>query len=202
VAAIEQAMALNKQALAEYTWHEKQTISVKGEVKKQQAFEVQHGPDGQPMKTQLSVSPPAQNSGGGRPHQEAVEKTTDEFEQYAQQIALLAQSYTKPDSQALLLAYRQGNVTLESQGIPGQFQLLVANYIKPNDSVSLVFSEAQKAVQSLRISSYIDHPQNIVTISVQFSKLPDGTNHISNMLVNGVSKQLTIATQNSDYQKM
>jgi len=202
VDAIKHAAALNKLALSEYRWREQQTIRIRGEVRQQQVFQVQQAPDGQLTKTPLSASPTAQNSGESRPREAVVEKATDEFERYAQQIVLLAQSYVQLDPQALLLAYRRGNVTLESQGIPGQFQLIVANYIRPNDSVSLVFSEAQRAIQSLRILSYIDDPQNIVTISAQFNRLPDGTNHVSNMLVNGVSKQLTVAIQNSDYQKM
>jgi len=41
-----------------------------------------------------------------------------------------------------------------------------------------------------------------VTIGVQFSKLPDGTNHVSTSNIDGVSKQLTVAVQNSNYQKM
>jgi hypothetical protein len=202
VDAIKNAAALNRLALAEYKWREQQTIRIRGEVRKQQIFQVQQAPDGQLTKTQLSASPTVQNSEERRPREAAGEKATDEFEQYAQQIVLLAQSYIQLDAQALLFAYRRGNVTLESQGIPGQFQLMVANYIRPNDSVSLVFSEAQQAIQSLRILSYIADPQNIVTISAQFNRLPDGTNHVSNILVNGVSKQLTVAIQNSDYQKM
>ena len=38
-----------------------------------------------------------------------------------------------------------------------------------------------------------------MTLSVQFSSLPDGTNHVSMMVLNGVSKQLNIAIQNSNY---
>ena len=50
-AQIKEAMAANKQALSHYTWQEQQTVSIKGEVKKQQLFQVQNGPDGKPQKT-------------------------------------------------------------------------------------------------------------------------------------------------------
>jgi len=39
-----------------------------------------------------------------------------------------------------------------------------------------------------------------VTIAAQFAKLPDGTNHVTGTQINGVSKQLTVVTQNSNYQ--
>ncbi len=203
LAEIRQAAALNKQALARYTWQEQETISIKGEVKKQKLFQVRMTPDGQPQKTPLD---PQQSSSldNGRPglRQSLVEKNTEEYREYAQQIEALAQSYTQPDPQRLQQAYQRGNVTLGSEGIPGKVQLMFANYVKPNDSVSLVFNQAERSIQSLRISSYLDSPNDAVTISVQYSKLPDGTNHVSSMLVNGVSKQLTVATQTLDYQKM
>ena len=40
LAAVKEAAAKNKQALAQYAWTEKQTISLKGEVKKETVYEV------------------------------------------------------------------------------------------------------------------------------------------------------------------
>ncbi|MFZ3378473.1 MAG: hypothetical protein WA193_02470, partial [Candidatus Acidiferrales bacterium] len=60
----------------------------------------------------------------------------------------------------------------------------------------------QQAIQSLQISSYLDDPQDAVTISAQYAQLPNGPNHVASMIVNGVSKQLTVQMQNSNYQKM
>jgi len=199
---IKQAAAANKQALAQYTWQEQQTISIKGEIKKQELYQVQMGPDGKPQKTPIGPQQPPPSPSGGRLKQRIVEKKKEEFQDYAHQIAALAQSYTQPDPQALQQAFQQGNLTLGSAGAPGEVQLLIKSYVKPNDSVQLVFSQAQKAIQSLQISSYLSDPKDAVTIGVQFSKLPDGTNHVSTSNIDGVSKQLTVAVQNSNYQKM
>jgi hypothetical protein len=203
LAEVKQAAAQNKQALAHYTWQEQQTVSIKGEVKKQEMFQVQMGPDGKPQKTPMDPQQPA--SSEGRKHglkHHVVEKKTEEFKDYAQQIAALASSYATPDPQKLQEAYQSGNLTIGSGGAPGEVKLLIKNYLKPNDSVTMVFNRAQKGIQSLQIASYLDSPSDAVTISAQFSKLPDGTNHVSSMTVNGVSKQLTVAVQNSNYQKM
>ncbi|MGC2546142.1 MAG: hypothetical protein WA426_09885, partial [Silvibacterium sp.] len=72
--------------------------------------------------------------------------------------------------------------------------------IKPNDSVTLVFNRQQKAIQSVRVATYLDDPSDAVTIAAQFAKLPNGINHVSSTQINGVSKQLTVVTQNSNYQ--
>ena len=202
VTQIKESMAANKQALAKYTWQEQQTISLKGEVKKQQSFQVQIGPDGKPQKTPLGPPPQQAQPSGGRLKRHVVEKKTDEFQEYAQQIAALAHSYTTPEPGQLQQAYQQGNVSLSSAGAPGQIELVIHNYVKPGDTVTMVFNTADKALQTIQISSYLNDQNDAVTISAQFAKLVDGTNHVSNMLINGVSKQLTVNIQNTNYQPL
>jgi hypothetical protein len=203
VAELKQAAALNKQALAQYTWQEQQTISIKGEVKKQKQYLVRLGPDGKPNKTE--IDPQDQSSGEGRKHglkHHVVEKKKEEFEDYAKQIGALAQSYAHPDPEKLQQLYQQGSITLGPAGAPGTFQLVIRDYLKQGDSLTVVFDHAQKALESIQVASYLDSPQDAVTLSAQFTRVPGGPSHVSNMLVNGVSKQLTVAMQNSNYQRI
>jgi hypothetical protein len=196
---IKQASAANKAALAHYTWQEQQTISIKGEVKKQQIFQVIVGPNGQQQKTQVGGSQAAPPS-GGRLKQRVIQKKTGEFKDYGEQIGDLAKQYTQPDPGRLQAAFQAGNVSLVPGGGGGEVKLVIKNYVKLNDSVTLVFNRQQKAIQSIQVSTYLDDPKDAVTIAARFSKLPDGTNHVASTQVNGVSKQLTVVTQNSTYQ--
>jgi hypothetical protein len=41
-----------------------------------------------------------------------------------------------------------------------------------------------------------------MNLDVTFSALPDGTNHVATTKIDGVKKELVVATQNSDYQKL
>ena len=68
--------------------------------------------------------------------------------------------------------------------------------------MTLIFDKAQKQLLSLQIASYMDDPKDAMTLTVEFSRLPDGTNHVSNVVMDGVSKQLNIATQNANYQHL
>ena len=201
-AQIKEAMAANKQALSHYTWQEQQTVSIKGEVKKQQLFQVQNGPDGKPQKTLVGPPPEQQEPSGGRLKRHVVEKKKEEFKDYAQQIAELAQSYAQPEPGRLQQAFAQGNAMLGSGGAPGEIKLVIHNYVKPNDTVTMTFNTAENAIQGLEIASYLDDPKDAVNITAQFARLPDGTNHVANMLVNGVSKELTVNIENSNYQKL
>jgi hypothetical protein len=203
---LKEAMGRNKQALAQYTWVEQDTISLKGEQKKQEHFQVRLGPDGKPQKTPLdSPGQPAAQSGGrgGRLKAHVVEKKKEEYKDYADQIKALIQQYLPPDKDAIEQAHQKGNIALSPQpGADGQYRLVISNYVKQGDNMTLVVSKAQKNLVSLSIATYLDDPKDAVNVTVQFSPIPGGPNHVSTQKIEGVSKQLTIAIQNSNYQKI
>lgn len=207
IAEVKEAAAQNKQALAQFTWQEQLTISLKGQQKKQEHFQVRLGPDGKPQKT--SLDPPAQpssDSGGGRRgrlKEHVIEKKTDEYKDYADQIKALIEQYVPPDKDKLQQAFAQGNVTLGTEpDSSGEYSLVISNYVKPGDKMSLVINKQQKNLSSISITSYLDNPKDAVEVSVQFASMPGGPNHVSTETINGVSKQLTIAIQNSNYQRL
>ena len=200
VAALRQSISANKQAIAQYTWQELETISVKGDVKDTKTYQVQMGPDGQAQKTEVSNDPAQQSGREGRLKKRVVTHVQDEYQQYGEQIAALAKQYAPPSSQKLQAAYKAGNVSLDLGGGAGTVSLVVKNYIKPNDSLTVVFNEAAKKIESVRVATYLDDPKDAVTIAAQFAQIPGGPNHVASTLVDGVSKQLTVSTQNSNYQ--
>jgi hypothetical protein len=115
----------------------------------------------------------------------------------------LAQQYLPPSKERLQQAYEQGNVTLgPAAGAPNEIQLIIRNYLKPQDSLTLVFDRAQKGLVRIQIASYMDGPKDKMNLTVQYNRLPDGSNQISNLVIDGVSKQMNVATQNSDYQHL
>ncbi|HEY6270937.1 MAG TPA: hypothetical protein VIX19_02965 [Terriglobales bacterium] len=201
LAEVKQATAENKQALSHYAWQQQETIAVKGNVKDTKTFQVHLGPDGKPQKVEMENVP--QSSGPDRGIKGRIkEKKTEEYKEYGQQIGALAQQYAAPDPERLQQAYQQGNLMLAAGGMPGEVKMVIKNYVKPNDQVTLIFNRQAKAIQSMQIQSYLDDPKDAVTIAAQYSRLPDGTNHVSTMQINGVKKDLLITTENSNYQRM
>ena len=200
---IKQATAQNKKSLAQYTWVEQVTISLKGTQKKQERFQVVLWPDGTPEETSLD-QPAFLDSGGIGSHmRKRVEKKKEEFEEYADQIKSLIRQYVPPDKDMLQQAYQRGNIMMGPHARPpGEFRLAISNYIKQGDNMTLVIDEAQKDLVSVSIATYIDEPSDEVTVSAQFTGIPGGPHHVSSETINGVKKQLTIVIQNSDYQKL
>src|SRR5580698_2206217 len=196
VADLKEAMAKNKQALAQYTWNEQVTISLKGEQKKQEHFQVRLGPDGKPQKTSLDppAQPAAQSGGrGGRLKEHVVAKKKEEYKDYADQIKALIQQYVPPDKDAIEQARQKGNISLSPQAdTPGQYKLVITNYVKQGDNMTLVVDKTTQSLVSLSIATYLNDPKDAVTVSSQFSAIPGGPNHVASQTINGVSKQLTI----------
>ncbi len=132
-----------------------------------------------------------------------IAKKKEEYEDYADQMKALAQQYVPPRGTLLQQAYQKGNVSMSPQaGNPNQVQLVVKNYLKPQDSLTLVFDKARKALVQVQVASYMSDPKDAMNLTVQFSPLPDGSSQVSNIVMDGVSKQLNIAVQNSNYQHL
>jgi hypothetical protein len=210
LAALKESSAANKKALATYTWQEQDTISLKGEVKKQESYQVRMGPDGKPQKTPLNAAPaqqpqtaePSGGRRGGRLKEKVVENKKEEYKEYADKIKELAASYAAMDPAKLQQAAQSGNLKLGPGATADEVQLAITNYLKPNDAMTISIDKAAKAIQSIQIASYLDSPSDAVKIALQFAKLPDGTNYTSSTTLDGVSKQLNVKVVNSNYTKI
>jgi hypothetical protein len=203
VTELKESAAKNKQALARYTWTERVTISLKGQQRKQERFQVRMGPDGKPIKTPIDAPAQDQSARGGRLRQRIVEKKKEEFEDYAQSMKDLAQQYIPPEKDLIQEAYSKGNVAITPEaGGPGRIQFAIHDYIRKGDSVTIIFDKDQKQLVSISIHSWIDDPTDVMNLSVRFDKLPDGPSHASGATIEGVRKQLTVVTQNDNYRKL
>jgi hypothetical protein len=200
LAEVKESAAKNKQELSHYSWQEQQTIAIKGDVKDTKTYQVHVGPDGKPQKVEAENMP---TSSGGREHglaHHVKEKKGEEYKEYGKQIAALAQQYSQPDPQKLQQAFQQGNIMVGSGG-PGEVKMVISNYVKPNDTMTLIFNQQAKAIQSINVATYLNDTKDAVQIGAQFSQLPDGTNHVASTQTKGVSKDLLVTTENSNYQK-
>jgi hypothetical protein len=200
VAALKEAAAANKQAMSHFTWVQQETVALKGEVKKQEVFQVRMGPDGKPQKTPMDAGaqPQSGKERGLKGH--IKEKKLGELEDYAKSLGALAQQYMQPEPGRIQEAAQAGNVLTGPAAVPGATQLVVSNYIKQGDKVTFVFDQQQKSLRSINVNSYLQDPKDKATISVEFAQIPNGPTHASTVIVNGESKQLTITMRNSDYQ--
>jgi hypothetical protein len=163
-----QAMAQNKEALAQYTWIEQVTISLKGEEEKQEHFQVRLGPDGKPQKT--SLDPPADNQPEGGRLKKHRREEKGGIQRLRRSDDSLGSAVCSARQGSAAAGLSTGKHHDGSGG--GEFQchkLVIKNYLKQGDSMTLIFDKAQKELLQVQIASYMDDPKDAMNLTVQFT---------------------------------
>ena len=213
IAALKESLAANQAALKQDSWMETTTISMKGEVKKQEQKQCYYGADGKVQKTPLAgAAQPApkkeeeqarggrRGGGGGRVKEAVIENKVEELKDYMERVAALVHEYVPPDPQKLQAAQAAGHLTVQPS--PGGIVMLQAkDYVKPGDSLSIGFDSALK-LSSYTSTSYVEKPkEDDVTLAVTFGKLPDGTAFPQQVLLDVKAKQIQVKVTNSGHKK-
>jgi type II secretory pathway pseudopilin PulG len=203
LAAVKQSIAANQQRLHHYQWVETQQLTLKGDAKPAKQQLCSYGPNGQVQKVPIGQPPPQQQQSGRqrRLKEHVVEKKTEEMQDYMGQVKSILALYVPPDPQRMEKAFKAGNASLNPGG-SGVAQLVFKNYAQPGDQMTVSFDTAAKKVQQVNVNTYLDEPKDVVTLSLQFASLPDGTNYVQQSVLNATAKQLQVTTTNSDYSKL
>jgi hypothetical protein len=197
-ATVKENVARNQAALQQYTWTEYVQVSLKGEVKNTKVQQCRYGPDGQIQKTELQASPQSEKHGlRGK----IAEHKKHELQDYMERASALIHNYVPPSAERMQQAFQAGNASVGMSG-PGMIQLQFKDYLKPGDMMTIRFDPATKAVRALTVNSYLDDPKDIVTLHVDFQKLPDGTNHPATTILDAPAKNLQVKTENTNYQRI
>ena len=85
---------------------------------------------------------------------------------------------------------------------PGHAALTFASYAKPNDALTLTFDTAVKALQQIAVSTWLDAPDNAVTLNVTMAALPDGTSHPATVVLGIPKSNIEVRVTKSDFQKV
>lgn len=198
--AMKQAAAANKQRLMQYQWIETSQITLKGEQKPEKVYQCSYGPGGQVQKIPMGAqqAPPQQKGIRGR----IVEKKTEEMKDYMQQVQSLLSLYVPPNPELMQQAFQKKDVSIDKTMGNSGVQLVFRNYAKQGDQMTIGFDPMNKKITTLNVNTYMDNPQDAVTLAVQMATLPDGTSYPAMTTLNATQKQIQVATRNSNYAKL
>jgi len=198
LAAVKQSTAENQQKLHQYQWTETTQLTLKGDPKPPSQAMCQYGPDGKVQKTPMSAPPPPPS--GGRMKQKAIANKKEEMKDYMGQVKVLLSQYVPPDPQRMQQAFEGGKASLNPNPGTGVAAIVFKDYALPGDQMTVSFSTAAKKISSVNVNTYLDDPKDVVTLAVQFSSLPDGTNYVQQTVLDATAKKLQVTTTNSNYQ--
>jgi hypothetical protein len=206
VAALKQTMQKGMDLARKYEWVETTTILMKGEEKSKKQNRCYYGADGKVQK--ISLYQPQQQaqdqeggrSGrrGGRVKEKVVENKKDEMKDYMEKAAALIHSYVPPNPAQIQAAQDAGRVAANPQP-GGKVSLVISQYLKPGDSLTIDMDTAANKVLSLGVNSYLDTKEDVVTLAAQMSSLPDGAIYASQTTLEAKAKNITVVVQNSGH---
>jgi hypothetical protein len=195
-AALKQSAAANQQKLHKYQWTEIQQVTYKGEQKPQQQFMCQYGPDGKVQKYPMGPQP---QPSGGKLKQRMIQKKKDEMEQYMGQVKSLLAAYVPPNPAKMQQSAQAGKVALSRDASAGLVNFTFKDYVQPGDQMVVAFDTTAKKIANLNINTYMGQEKDAVTLMVDFSSLPDGTNYAEKTMLDVKAKQIVVTTINTNY---
>jgi hypothetical protein len=200
LAAVKQSAAENQKKLHQYQWVETVQLKLNGDTKPGSQSKCQYGPDGKVQKT--PIGPPPQAPRGSSLKQRIIAKKRGQIRIYMIQVRTLLAMYVPPSSQRMQQALQAGRVSLDPTAGTGVTQILFDDYALPGDQLTISFNTAEKRITALNVDTYLDDPNDTVSLAVQFASLPDSTNYVQQSVVNAMAKKLQVTTTSSNYQML
>lgn len=200
VAAIKQSVTENQQKLHKYQWMETTQLTLNGDAKPPTQSMCQYGPNGTVQKTPMSPPPPPPS--GGRMKQRIIEKKTAEMKDYMGQVKTLLAQYVPPNPQKMQQALQAGKASLNPSPDSGTTSIVFKDYALEGDQMTLTFNTAAKKISAINVNTYMDNPQDKVTLAVKFASLPDSTNYVQQSVLDATAKKLVVTTTNANYQPL
>lgn len=200
LAAIKASAAENHNKLLHYTWTETTEVTVDGRTVPSKVSNCRYGPDGKIHKTPVAGTSPSQTHNEGMLRKRIIERKKAAIEAYMAQVRQVIQHYVPPNPDSLQQAVEQKKVSFTH--VNGFAGLEFKDYALKGDVMTLGFDSAAKQIRSLTVHSYVDTPQDSVTLSMDFTNLPDGTNHPSRSVLDAPGRGIHVVTTNSNYRKL
>jgi hypothetical protein len=198
LAAAKESAARNQRALRSYSWLEKVELRLKGEVKSTKVDSCRYGPDGKVQKTPVVEPPPPQKKRGLRG--KIAAKKTGEMKEELEAAVALVQQYLPPSPDLMQVVMNAGTASIAQAG-PGRAALKFPGYAKANDALTLTFDSTVKSLQQVDVTTWLDEPDNAVTLRVAMSVLPDGTSYPGTVTLAIPKQKIEVRITKSNYQK-
>jgi len=205
VAALKQSLQQGMAKIRQYEWVETTIISLKGEEKSRKQNRCYYGADGKVQKTSLDQAPPpdqAKASGGGRRggrmKEKVVENKKDEMKDYMERAGALIHRYVPPNPAQIQAAKDAGRIATNPQP-GGKARLVISQYLQAGDSLTIDLDPATNRLLGLGVNTYLDKPDEPVTLAVQMNTLPDGAVYAAQTTLEAKAKNITVVVQNSGH---
>ncbi len=209
VAALKQNLAESQKKLRQYEWIETTAISLKGEEKSRKQQRVYYGADGKLTKVPMGEPKPAAapsgggggRRGGGRIKENIIENKIDDMVEYMEKAGALIDQYVPPDPAQIQKAKDAKNLTVAPQP-DGKVRLAFKDYVQPKDMMNIDVDAKAALLSALNVATYLEKPEDTVTLDVRFATLTDGTSYTSQTTLEAKAKNIRVVIGNSGHRPL
>ena len=103
-----------------------------------------------------------------------------------------------PAPERIQAAKDAGLITVTPQA-GGPVHLVIAQYLQPGDSLALDLESAAGGLRALHVQTWLDKPEDVVTLAVQMNTLADGALYAAQTTLDAKAKNITVVIQNSGH---
>jgi len=201
IAAFADEQARNKAALLEYTWQQQEIILIKDRFESQRLFQVEVGNDGRMEK--MASDLPEETSSSSQKEERGMrewvmQKKKRAVQEYARELQGLAEAYVEASPDLLRSAYDRHDLSMKPAA-RGSRQMLIRNYLKPDDTATLTFDEKTNELQSIDATSYMTSAKGPIEIHAKFSKIQNGPDHIDEIRALDPKKKISVLVRHLEY---
>jgi hypothetical protein len=200
IQSLQQAAAQNEQKLRQYQWIETVTITLNGTPRPPKQSICRYTPYGTVTKT--PIGPPQQppQPSGGPFRRQIEERKIAEAEQELAAVRELTAMYLPLNPGVLKQALHTRRIDLEHEPTGGN-ALVINDYAKPGDRLSLDLDTATLQLRRITVRSYFVYASDVYAASVQFSVLGDGAVYPAITTIEAPAKRLSITTVSSSFSR-
>ena len=192
--AIAAGIKVNQEALRGYSWQSRVSLSVDGEQKKVDLFQVRYDSDDQLQKTRVGGEADSKKVRGPI-RKQAVKKKKKEAGEFAEEIKDLLAKYTEPASlqKAIASAFAKTE--------DGLFKLQAQDVVVNGDSILIEVVQTTKQPVSITVETAVE--DGPVVLNIMFQKLADGTNYVAQSTIDSTfeKKKIEVVTENFSHVK-
>ena len=200
VQALRESLAYSKEQLRTYEWIETTVVKKDGAEKVRMQKQVYYGADGVLQKVPISTEKKEGKKKRGLRGKIADNKK-QEVTGYMQAAIDTVKLYVPPDPARLKASAQSGKVSFSPIEPGKRVRLDFRDYEKPGDVVGVELDVVNSRLLGLSVNSYIENPNDAVTLNGQFRTLADGATYPAQVLLNAPAKSIEVQVTNTGYRK-
>ena len=114
----------------------------------------------------------------------------------------LVKQYVPPDPARVQAARDAGRLSVIPPDSEGRVVVVIKDYLKEGDSLSLDVNAATDHIRGVTISTFVDSAKDAVGLKVAFGEFADGTVYPATIQLDVAAQNLAVVIENSEHKKL